>query len=89
MLPQLRGEWHHEFEDDEPDTKASFLGDTTVSGGLFTVLGNNPDTDYFKLGAGVSATLAHGVSAFFDYQALVGYDDVTSHQFTLGGRLEF
>lgn len=87
-MPQLWGEWHHEFENDQQSYAVRYLGDLT-SGQSFGVFTAKPDRDYFTLGAGVSGVFAHGVSAFFSYNALLGYKDISGNQFMVGGRMEF
>lgn len=88
LTPNVRGEWRHEFEDDKRIIPVRFLGDTT-SGLTFSTVTENPDRNYFIVGTGVSATFAHGVSAFFNYDALLGYRDIESHSFMVGARMEF
>lgn len=88
LQPYMRGEWRHEFEDDRRIIPVRFLGNTTNNLAFSTVT-ESPDRNYFTVGAGVSATFAHGVSAFVDYDALLGYDDIESHAFMVGTRMEF
>ena len=88
-MPQLWGEWHHEFADDKQSIGVRYLGALTTGSQEFNVYTANPDRDYFTLGAGLSGTFAHGVSAFFSYNALLGYKDVSGNQFMVGGRMEF
>lgn len=88
LQPYVRGEWRHEFEDDGRIIPVRFLGNTTNNLAFSTVT-ESPDRNYFTVGAGVSATFARGVSAFVDYDALLGYDDIESHAFMVGTRMEF
>ena len=88
LMPTVRGEWHHQYEDSSRNIAVRFLGDTT-SGLAFNTVTTSPDRNYFTVGGGVSSTLAHGVSAFFNYDALLGYRNVESHLFTVGARMEF
>ena len=87
LAPQLRGEWHHEFRDPSRSIKASFVGDPAAQ--QFSIYAPNPDRDYALVGGNLTATLAHGISAFVGYEALVGYDRVASHRVTFGGRVQF
>lgn len=87
LLPQARFEWIHEFEDDSPFVTGHFLGDPSQDS--FSFAGDEPDTDYFSLGIGVSAVFAKGRSAYFNYQTVLGYQDLTQNSFNLGLRLEF
>jgi outer membrane autotransporter protein len=88
FTPNVRGEWHHQYKDGSRNIAVRFLGDTT-SGLSFNTVTNSPDRNYFTVGTGVSGTFAGGLSAFLNYDALVGYRDVESHLFTMGARLEF
>jgi outer membrane autotransporter protein len=88
LVPQLRGEWIHEYEDDDRRIGAIFTGDTSTQG-KFKLVTDSPDRDYFTLGAELAATFAHGFGAFAAYEALLGYEDVESHKLTFGGRIEF
>jgi uncharacterized protein YhjY with autotransporter beta-barrel domain len=87
FLPQIRGEWVHEYADDDRDIGAFMVNDPSRFG--FDVQTENPDRNYATLGADMSMTFAGGFAVFTGYEALVGYDRVTSHEFTLGGRIEF
>ncbi len=88
LLPTVRGEWHHQYEDSSRNIAVRFLGDTT-SGMAFNTVSSAPDRNYFTVGTGISGTFAQGLSAFFNYDALLGYRSVESHLFTLGARMEF
>ncbi|MGH0033432.1 MAG: autotransporter outer membrane beta-barrel domain-containing protein [Myxococcota bacterium] len=88
LVPQLRGEWIHEYEDDDRRIGSIFTGDTSTQG-KFKIVTDSPDRDYFTLGAETAMTFARGVGAFAAYEVLLGYEDVESHRLTFGGRLEF
>ncbi len=89
LLPQIRGEWNHEAKNDSRNIGVRFLGDLTSGGDTFNVVTDEPDKNFFNVGLGISGTFARGVSAFFDYDALLGYDDIDSHRFLVGARMEF
>jgi outer membrane autotransporter protein len=88
FLPNLRGEWHHQYKDNSRTIAVAFLGDTT-SGLVFDTVTDDPDRNYFTVGTGVSGTFAKGVTAFLNYDTLLGYRNIDSHLFTVGARLEF
>lgn len=88
LMPTIRGEWHHQYKDNSRNITTRFLGDTT-SGLSFNAVTTAPDRNYYTVGTGISGTFAEGVSAFFNYDALLGYRSVDSHLFTLGARMEF
>lgn len=87
LIPQLRGEWHHQYRDGRRHIQASFV--TDASGQNFTMTGGLPVRDYFTFGAEVSSVLPGGVSAFLSYETLQGYTDISSNRFMLGTRMEF
>jgi len=83
LSPFIRSEWVHEFKGDSRAVTAS-VGPTSV-----TVQTNDPDRDYLNLGAGASATFKGGVSAFLDYDVVLGRTNFASNSFTGGVRIEF
>ena len=87
LVPQGRAGWVHEFENDSDDFTAVYVNDPNQN--QLRAETDNPDRDYFELGLGVSAVFKNGTQAFFYYDTLLGFDDVTDHVFTLGGRMEF
>ena len=88
VIPQVRGEWHHEFKDDARTITSSFVG-AGPNSAPFSVFIDGPDRDYFTFGTSLTSTLDHGVTAFLAYDMLIGYDNVNSYGFTLGGKVDF
>lgn len=87
ITPQISFSYNHEFLNNSRNINAQYSADPY--GNKLSAVTNSPDRDFFILGAGVSSVLRGGVQLFFNYQALLGYDRVTSHGFTGGVRLEF
>jgi outer membrane lipase/esterase len=87
LSPQVLVEWLHEFENDARSIPVRFIGDPAAT--QFLVPTNGPDRDFFNVGAGISGTFARGISAFFYYEALLGYRDLDRNLFTGGLRFEF
>ncbi|OAI19870.1 hypothetical protein A1507_05825 [Methylomonas koyamae] len=87
LIPQLRGEWHHQFLDGRRSVTGSFIADG--SGSTFSMVNDAPTRDYYTFGAEVSTVLPGGVSAFLAYETLQSYRHVESNRLMLGGRLEF
>lgn len=87
LMPQGRLAWVHEYEDDSTRMKATYVDDPRNN--TLLAITDDPDSDYFELGVGVSAVFKNGVQAFFNYDTILGMDDFTIHMFTLGGRWEF
>lgn len=92
VVPQARGEWVHEFENDPEIITAQFLGGPTApttGDNTFRLRTDEPDEDYFNVGAGFSAVFARGVSGYFYYQTVLGFSGLDSNGFGGGLRLEF
>ncbi|HEY3066883.1 MAG TPA: autotransporter domain-containing protein [Methylomirabilota bacterium] len=87
VSPNLRLEWEHQFENSRRQILASFVADPLQT--PFGVPTDDPDRDYFNLGAGVAMTFKKGVSSFLFYETVLGQTHTTVHQFTAGLRLEF
>lgn len=87
LVPQIRGEWRHEFLNDERSITATYVNDPFNT--FFAIPTEQPDRDFFALGAGLSAALAQGFTAFVNYETIVGLRDVTYHEFWVGVRKEF
>ncbi|MGD8913925.1 MAG: autotransporter domain-containing protein [Candidatus Thiodiazotropha sp.] len=87
LMPQLRFEWEHEFEDDSRFINARFVNDPTRSG--FAIETDKADTDYFNLGIGLSAVFSQGRSGYLFYETRLNQDDVTLHMINGGLRIEF
>jgi outer membrane lipase/esterase len=87
VMPQGRLAWVHEYEDDSTKMKATYIDDPSKN--TLLAITDDPDSDYFELGIGVSTVFENGVQAFFNYDTILGMDDFTIHMFSLGGRWEF
>ncbi|MEJ2622585.1 MAG: autotransporter outer membrane beta-barrel domain-containing protein [Candidatus Thiodiazotropha sp.] len=87
IIPQARLGWVHQFENDQTEVTASYVNDPRNN--QFRVVTNEPDRNYFELNLSVSSVLQDGLQLFVNYDTLLGLEDLTDHQFTLGGRMEF
>ncbi|HEU0154379.1 MAG TPA: autotransporter domain-containing protein [Arenimonas sp.] len=87
LMPHLQLEWEHEFRDDPQAMEARFLNDPLATPMLVT--GDPLDTDYFRLGLGLSMVLTGGRSGFFYYERLAGRDGESQWNLALGLRMEF
>lgn len=86
LLPQLRVEWEHEFEDGKRTITTRFVNDPGAQPISFAT--DDPDRNFFNLGIALAATLQRGLSAFLDYETVVALDNVTRYSITLGVRME-
>ncbi|GGA71563.1 hypothetical protein GCM10011521_07110 [Arenimonas soli] len=87
LMPHLQLEWEHEFRDDPQAVEARFLNDPT--GTAMRLRGDPLDTDYFRIGLGLSMVLTKGRSGFFYYERLMGKDRSSQYNLALGFRMEF
>lgn len=87
VIPQLRGEWHHQFMDGARQVTAGFVEDS--AGTTFLLSSDGPSRDYYTFGAEVSSVFAGGLSAFLAYETLQSYTSINSNKLMLGARLEF
>jgi outer membrane autotransporter protein len=87
VLPQFRLEWEHEFLNDSRTIQARFVNDPART--AFGLTTEDPDRDFFNLGAGLSAVFARGRSAFLYYETVLGLRDITAHNIVAGVRLTF
>jgi outer membrane lipase/esterase len=89
IAPHVRITWEHEFENDARNIDARLYLNTGPANDTLFSRTKSPDRDYARLGAGVSAQFARGISAFLDYDTVLELSDVEQHRFTAGGRIEF
>ena len=85
IMPMVRGEYIHEFKNDQRNISAYFSQDPTQT--RFNILTDTPDRDYIILNAGMSAQFAHGISAFVSYDTVQAHSYVNNHNFVGGVRV--
>jgi outer membrane lipase/esterase len=88
LVPQVRGEWRHEYLDDQRSINARFVSDPNPNA-FFPTETDKPDRDFFVVAAGISSVFARGLSAFVNYETFLGLSNFTRHEFTGGIRIEF
>lgn len=87
LTPHFQLEWEHEFNSDQGAATARFVNDPT---GTEIILTDAPyDSDYFRIGVGLSAIMSKGRSGFLYYDKTLGRDGVSQDNLALGFRLEF
>jgi uncharacterized protein YhjY with autotransporter beta-barrel domain len=87
VYPQIGAEYVHEFDNDNKDTRARLVDDT--SGSTFLLPTDKPDRDYGNVSAGLTADFRNGWYGHVQYQGLVGYKDLDVHVLEIGARLQF
>jgi len=93
LMPQVRGDFVREFENDQQAITVRFANDVVVgppgsptTG--FVVFTDNPDEYYFLWGASLIAQFRRGISGFIDYEQMEGLDNITSGEFSFGLRIQ-
>lgn len=86
IMPMVRAEYIHEFQNNNRTINANYLGDVTKQN--LIILTDNPDRDYIVASAGLSAQFAHGISAFANYDTIQAHSYVNNHNFSGGLRVE-
>ncbi len=87
VVPGLRFEWEHEFDDDGRLLTSEFVEATVAQS--FDVIVDDPDRDSFNVGLNVATTFRGGMSAFLDFETKLGLDDVTAQFVRFGFRKQF
>jgi outer membrane autotransporter protein len=87
IKPSIRGEYIHEFLNDNNGVRVQYASDPT--GQNFRVIPEDPDRNYGLIGASVTGTMAAGWSAFADFETIVGLSNFDIYTFRAGVRREF
>ena len=87
VIPHVQVEWEHEFKDDPAQITTRFLNDPIAA--PIVITGDPQDTDYFRIGLGLSMILSKGRSGFFYYEQVLGRDGYSQYNVGLGLRMEF
>ena len=86
VVPQLRVEYQHEFENDIDSVATNFVLDPDAT--LFSVAGAEHDDSALEAGFGISAVFNNGWQPFLNVDVLTGNDDFERTRITLGVRVE-
>jgi outer membrane autotransporter protein len=90
LLPQVAFEWQYEFLDNARPIKAHFINDPTPSSQTTISWDtDNPDRNFFNIGAGVTMTFARGIAAYVYYETILGLDRVSEQRVAGGVRVSF
>ncbi len=87
LIPHAELEWEHDFENNPDNINAYFLQDPTAT--PFQLRGDSIDTNFFRLGLGLSFQFTHGRSGFIYYEKTLGLSNITQNNISLGFRMEF
>ena len=84
LIPQVRAEWVHEYKNDSQNLEATLVQANQIMNASTA----DPDRDYFKVGCGLSAIFAGGISAYIQYEEILGLSHITAHNVAFGVRVE-
>ncbi len=87
ISPQLSVEIIHEFDDDARQIVSTYVHDPRNLS--LVVVTDNPDRNYYTVGAGVSAVLQGGTQLYGEVRSLRSLEDLKELSFTAGVRFEF
>jgi len=90
LIPQMRLELVHEFDNESRIINAQFLG--AVQNGLNNIMfqpTDAPDRTYFNLALSAAGQFSQGRSAYVQYTGLIGHDTVNEHAIELGVRWNY
>lgn len=87
LVPEASLEWVFEMDNDTEQLSGRFLHD--AGGTRFVLDSDEPDSNYFALGLGLSLQYAGGQSAFLRYETLLGLGHASLYSIMAGIRLEF
>ncbi|MDP1926478.1 MAG: autotransporter outer membrane beta-barrel domain-containing protein [Thiobacillus sp.] len=86
LVPFFKLEYEHEFKNDPQEVSTAFVLDDANT--IFTPAGQEPDRNYFHLGAGTQFILPHGWMSFIEVEALMGHSELERNRLLLGLRKE-
>lgn len=101
LVPSVRAEWHHEFEDDPRAVRAKYVLEDSLAAGAsspksfncaiscFTMLTDQVDADFGVASIGLSAVFPHRLQAYLFYEALVGTSNLNGNSIAAGIRGQF
>ena len=87
LIPHVKAEWHHEFKNSQRYFDISYVNDPRSN--IYRSGTGNPDRNFFNVSAGLSADLKYGFQTFFNYETILGLDNIDAHKFSAGLRMEF
>lgn len=86
--PSIRGEYVHEFENDDNGAQVRYASDPTGFS-TFDVITEGANENYGIVGAALTGTFANGWSGFADFETVVDYGRFDIYALRAGFRKEF
>lgn len=87
IIPYLRAEYTHEFEDSADGIRYRFAN-ANLPDSEMLIEGDTLDSDFLVYSAGLTAQVAHGFSGFVNYQVLGSYENLSGEILSFGLRWE-
>lgn len=88
FVPQIRGEYIHEFSDSAQRFDVRFANDPFEDSPQIVIDGEVPDRSYWRMAAGLSAQLGRGISGFIEHQRLQSHLHIRYTDTVMGVRFE-
>jgi outer membrane autotransporter protein len=89
LVPQVTGDWVHEYADDQRSISAGFVQDFRENPTSFSFQNERPDRDFFEINAGIVAVFPHDIQAFASFWTLQGDKFLDSYAGSVGIRVDF
>ncbi|WP_181902232.1 autotransporter outer membrane beta-barrel domain-containing protein [Thalassotalea euphylliae] len=87
MSPYILAEWHYEHDDESRAITAQYVHDPRNN--LVEFVTDDPDSNYFNVGAGISMVYPNGIQAFIDVSTILALEDFDYTSVTVGVRKAF
>lgn len=101
LVPSVRAEWHHEFEDDPRAVRAKYVLEDSLAVGAsspnnftcaiscFSMLTDQVDADFGVASIGLSAVFPRRLQVYVYYEALLGMSNLSANSIAAGLRGQF
>lgn len=86
LVPQVRLEYEHEFRDGARTVDLRLTEQPTSNQLTLPIISSRRDPNYLNAAAGLVFVLPHGMSAFVEYEGLLGYSNFSRHRASAGVR---
>jgi len=91
IVPYLYGEYRHEFLEDSREIQSVYAasGESLASPADFNLPTDQPDRNYYVVGAGLTLVFKHGVQGFVQYVKVLELTNYSDYVASGGIRVEF
>lgn len=101
LVPSLRAEWHHEFDDNARSVRAKYILEDSLAANAsapkdfscaiscFTMLTDQADADFGLASLGLSMVFAQRLQFYAFYEALIGSSNLRGNSIAVGLRGQF